>query len=116
MKNLINSLTANDSTLKTRRATLLAAGIEAAQVTLIQGLNSQKLQIETELQQLLDLAPVSTTQLTVGHDQFNPGGFVSAIQQKKFRLYEINVQLDLAKETLAEWSADVTPSQETAAE
>lgn len=111
MKNLIAQLTASDINIKHARATLVGAQIEAAQVNLIHGIKAQILKSETELHQLMDLAPTQTTQLSVGHENFSPGGFVSAIQEKKNRLHELNIQLRLAKETLADWGGE-TPEQE----
>lgn len=110
MNHLIRALTASDSSIKLSRATLLAETIINAQRALLNHYQGQLTALQHELATLADLAPTQTTQLSVGHPNFDPTRYTNTIHALKLQIREVTINRDEAQATLDQYTATEEPS------
>lgn len=106
MNKFVKQLTANESGIKTRRATIIGNQAKTAQDKLVLNLRSQKEELESRQSNLEDLGPDSTISLKPVGDNFDASAWVQEVQNTKVELLNIKIQLEVAEKTLSEWFVD----------
>lgn len=92
----------NEATLLAR-ATQVARSTELAQKALINDLETKVQELSNALHAKLDLAPETTDSLRPAGNGFKPHQWVEDVQQLKVALKRANEELDIAKNTYADF-------------
>lgn len=118
MGKFLNMMSASSSQTLKNRAEQLNTQASIAQDAVVAKLESEKSEIEIKIQDLTDFAPDTTDSLRPGLRNWNPTVWANNLQKYKVRLYEINVELAIAKATQEEFFGQETAeaTAETTAE
>lgn len=111
MNKLIASLTQSSTNIRFTRAANLADRILNSQANLVAGYKARVLDLENQLAEIVDLGPDQTTSLKVAGENFNPGAFVSRIQELRVALRDAKENLAIAYETQREWETTAGPQE-----
>lgn len=103
MGKFLNMMSASSSQTLKNRAEQLNTQASIAQDAVVAKLESEKSEIEIKIQDLTDFAPDTTDSLRPGLRNWNPTEWANNLQKYKVRLYEINVELEIAKATQEEF-------------
>ena len=103
MKKFQELISDNTNASLQRRATQVATSAEIAQQNLVNALRQEKTNVELKIAALTDLAPDSTESLRPGSKDWDAVEWVKSLQNAKQELYQIEIQLKLAKETFDEY-------------
>lgn len=94
-----------DKTLQ-RRAEAISTAAEIAQQNLVNKLKLEKSNLELKITNLTDLAPDSKDSLRPCDAKWNANTWVTDLQKAKQDLYNVTIQLDIAKKTYNEFFKD----------
>ena len=94
-----------DKTLQ-RRAEAISTAAEIAQQNLVNKLKLEKSNLELKITNLTDLAPDSKDSLRPCDASWNANTWVTELQKTKQDLYNVTIQLDIAKKTYNEFFKD----------
>lgn len=97
------NLEATNKEIKGRRAQMIATEVEEEQKDLITNLGRQKRQLEKKLMDLEDLSPDSAYSLRPTSKDFVAKNWVADVQETKISLKLIEVQIEVANQTLVEY-------------
>jgi hypothetical protein len=104
MNKLIQLMTGgSDNKTLIKRASDQASRIKLEQESLINNLTRTLMEKKAKLDQTLDLGPDQTTSLRATSPDFDPAALVSTVQGLKVEILELEIQIKVAQETLAEW-------------
>lgn len=104
MNKFVKKLTQSNQNIQKERAENFAQRAELKHKGIVDELKEKKLDIENEISELSDLAPESTTSLTI--QDKDPEEWAKEMQRLKEEKLEVEVQLDLANKTTEEWFSD----------
>jgi len=104
MNKFVKKLTKSNQNIQKERAENFAQRAELKHKGIVDELTEKKLDLENEISELADLAPESTTSLTIKDK--DPEEWAKEMQRLKEELLEVNVQLKVAEETTQEWFTD----------
>lgn len=93
----------NSSTTLARRAGTITKAAEIAQQNIVNKLEEYKCSLEMRIANLTDFAPETTDSLRPGDKNWDAARWAKELQETKQELYDINIQLNIAKETFAEY-------------
>ena len=96
-----------DKTLQ-RRAEAVSTAAEIAQQNLVNKLKLEKSNLELKIANLTDLAPDSKDSLRPCDANWNPNTWVTDLQRAKQDLYNVTIQLEIAKKTYDEFFMEQT--------
>ena len=91
-----------DKTLQ-RRAEAVSTAAEIAQQNLVNKLKLDKSNLELKITNLTDLAPDSKDSLRPCDANWNANTWVTDLQKAKQDIYNVTIQLDIAKKTYDEF-------------
>ena len=103
----------NGNDVLKRRASNLADTALLSQQSLINVLEAKKAETEGKIINLTDLAPTSKDSLSPGVKDFNANAWVETLQALKLELYRLNISINLAKDTFAEYFEDKKEDKKT---
>lgn len=86
-----------------RRAGTISKAAEIAQQNIVNKLEEHKCSLEMKIANLTDFAPETTDSLRPGDKNWDAAKWAKELQETKQELYDINIQLKIAKETFAEY-------------
>ena len=89
-----------------QRAVQTARRIELEQNSLINNLERSLEEKRAQYAEMTDIGPDETTSTRPTARSFDPKDFVAKVQSLQVEMLQIEVELTIAKKTLAEWSAD----------
>lgn len=112
MNKFAKLLSGSSKEIRGARAVILAEDARFAQEGLLRKLEEEVRDLERQLITATDLYPESELSLMVTRKDFNPKAWVERIQSVKLALAEKTIELDVAKETFAEWFADAKEGAE----
>lgn len=104
MNKFVKKLTQSNQNIQKERAENFAQRAELKHKGIVDELKEKKLDIENEISELSDLAPESTTSLTI--QDKDPEQWAKEMQRLKEEKLEVEVQLNLANGTTEEWFSD----------
>lgn len=116
MGKFLQMMSQNDSKALVARASQIDVQARIAQETVIQNLKNEIAQTEIEIQNLTDFAPETTQSLRPGVKGWNAAKWATDLQAAKIKLYELNVELKVAKETFDEFFGESTDTTDAEAE
>lgn len=90
-----------------RRAELISKNAEISQTNLINELEKERIKLENKLMSLTDLSPETTDSLKPATADFDADTWVVEIQETKQLLYDIEIQLTLARKTYKEFFEEI---------
>lgn len=96
-------LAATGGTVLKKRADQVSKMVEMEQKKLVYDLQTQRYQLENQLESLTDLSVKSQDSLVIGSDSFNASAFIGKVQQIKMEIRKVDIQLQEAQKTLLEW-------------
>lgn len=102
----------NGNEVLKRRAGNLASQAALSQNNLINTLEARKTDLESKLINLTDLAPTSKDSLSPGVQDFNANQWVQELQSLKTELYDVQISINIAKETYTEFFTDKSSKAE----
>ena len=114
MNKFAKMLGSSSKEIRGARATLLSEDARFAQEELVRTLESEKRDLDRKLVAATDLYPDSELTLMVTRKDFEAKAWVSHIQKLKVALTAKNIELNLAKETYAEWFTEVPVKEKSA--
>lgn len=88
------------------RATAAAERIKLEQNTLITNLTRDIMECKGKLDNVLDIGPDESTSMRPTTKDFNAASFVGEVQGLRVKIVELEVQLEIAKQTMEEWSSE----------
>ena len=103
MNKFINSLTQSSTSIKEKRASILASSTKSAQEKIVNDLQDELNKIELEMENLTDIAPENTYDLKPGGSNFNPSNWANKLQELKVEKWQKTIEINIARETLNEW-------------
>ena len=103
MGKFLNIMSGSSSQTLKNRAEQLNTQASIAQEAVIAKLKAEKSELEIKIQDLTDFAPDTTDSLKPGIKNWNPTEWAKKLQDCKVRLYEINVELEIALATQKEF-------------
>lgn len=106
MGKFLNTISSANSATLRNRAAQLNTQAKIAQEAIIADLRNRKALLEVKIQDLTDLAPDTTDSLRPSVRDWNPKKWASELQDVKVQLYELNVNLEIAENTLEEFFGD----------
>lgn len=110
MSKFAQMLSADSSATLGNRAKNLADAAVLEVESFIANLRKEKLQLNSKLNDLTDLAPENTYSLRPGGADFNAAKWVAELHRTKMDLALKEVQLVEAQSIYDEWFADETPA------
>lgn len=111
MSKFVKNLVQDEVGIKQQRASILAEETKNCQEDLVRDLQREKRNLETKLLNLTDLSPDNTYSLKPGGESFSAQKWVKEMQDTKVKLMNIDIELEVAQNTLKEWFGN---EQETA--
>ena len=97
----VDQLTQSNENIRAERAQNAGQRTKIEQEALVRDLEKERLEIKSKIDDLGDLAPKSSTSLTIqDHD---PKQWVKEMQELKVQLLNNKVALEAARETMTEW-------------
>lgn len=105
--------TSNQTLIK--RAQDVASRIKLEQEALINSLNRDLMQKRADLDAILDIGPDDTTSMRPTKTGFDPAVLVTNVQDLRVEILELEIQVKVANETLADWLGTPTPAEEASA-
>lgn len=96
-------LNQSSSAIRGQRGILVAKNAKKAQEALVRELDDKLDLVEEQLLATTDIYPQSELTLMVTTDKFNPQEWVKKLQQLKVQKANLQVELELANETLEEF-------------
>lgn len=112
MSKFVNMLSADSNSTLGNRAKNLADSAVLEVESFIANLRKEKLQLNTKLNDLTDLAPENTYDLRPGGKNFDAGKWVAELHRVRMDLALKEVQLAEAQAIYDEWFAeDVAPAK-----
>ena len=107
MKKLISQMTGGSTnTTLVARATAAADRIKLEQDTLITNLTRDIMECKGKLDNVLDIGPDESTSMRPTAKDFNAASFVGEVQGLRVKIVELEVQLEIAKQTMSDWSSE----------
>ena len=106
MGKFLEMMSQNDSKALVARAGQIDTQARIAQAAVIQDFKNKIAETEIDIQNLTDFAPDTTQSLRPGVKGWNPNNWAADLQSAKVKLYELNVELKIAKETYKEFFGD----------
>lgn len=106
MGKFLEMMSQNDSKALVARASQIDTQARIAQEEIVHKLKNEKAQVEIEIQNLTDFAPDTTQSLRPGCRDWNPSKWASELQAAKVKLYTIELNLQIANDTLKEFFGD----------
>lgn len=103
-------LNSSASQIRGQRATLVAKTAKKAQEKLVSDLDDKLDDLENQILQVSDLAPTSELSLMVVQKDFKAIDWVTKLHKLKVEKANIEIELEIAKETFEEFFAEITPS------
>ena len=105
MNKFVKTLSASDASIKETRAQILSEQVEIEASTLVQNLRKEKLQGQSKISQLTDLAPETNDSLRPGSKDFNASKWIKDLHTTKMQLKLKQIELDEAEAIYTEWFA-----------
>jgi len=109
MSKFLKHLSGSNHDIRATRAQSATKQASSAQDELISGLLREVSTVELEIENHSDIAPAHSTQLRL--ENFNGQAWVTKLQELKLKLIELQVRLQVAKDTRAEWFGEDTTKQ-----
>jgi hypothetical protein len=111
MSKFAQMLSADSSATLGNRAKNLADAAVLEVESFIANLRKEKLQLNSKLNDLTDLAPENTYSLRPGGADFDPAKWVRELHQTRMDIALKDVELQEAQAIYDEWFADETPAK-----
>lgn len=111
MSKFVNMLSADSNATLGNRAKNLADSAVLEVESFIANLRKEKLQLNTKLNDLTDLAPENTYDLRPGGKNFDAGKWVAELHRVRMDLALKEVQLAEAQAIYDEWFAEEAPAK-----
>lgn len=111
MSKFANMLSADSSATLGNRAKNLADSAVLEVESFIANLRKEKLQLNSKLNDLTDLAPENTYSLRPGSADFNPAKWVRELHQTKMDIALKEIELAEAQAIYDEWFAEETTAK-----
>ena len=105
-------LNSSASQIRGQRATLVAKTAKKAQEKLVSDLDDKLDDLENQILQVSDLAPTSELSLMVVQKDFKAIDWVTKLHKLKVEKANVEIELEIAKETSEEWFSELEVSEE----
>jgi uncharacterized protein YdcH (DUF465 family) len=103
MNKFVQTLSASDASIKESRARILSEQTEIEASTMVQNLKKEKLQLQSKINQMTDLAPETTDSLRPGAKDFDAAKWIKGLHTFKMQLKLKQIELEEAEAIYAEW-------------
>jgi uncharacterized protein YdcH (DUF465 family) len=115
MNKFVQTLSASDASIKESRARILSEQTEIEASTMVQNLKKEKLQLQSKINQMTDLAPETTDSLRPGTKGFDASKWIKDLHTFKMQLKLKQIELDEAESIYNEWFGIAEDEAETKA-